>query len=120
MAKKNKKNFSSDRLQQECFRYTWNKYPETRGLVWHTPNGGKRNAMEAAKFKAMGVIAGIPDLLCLWKGKLYAFEIKVDGDRQSEAQKEVEAKLQANGADCYIIKNTPDEFVRVFDEIMGG
>lgn len=118
MSKKNKKNFSSDRLQQKCFMYAWNKYPQTRGLLWHTPNGGKRNAIEAKRFKDIGVIAGIPDLFFLWKGKLYGFEVKVTGDRQSEAQKEIEAKLKANGAEYYIVKNTPDKFVEVFDEIM--
>lgn len=31
-------------------------------LAWHTPNGGKRNAREAARLKAMGVKPGVPDV----------------------------------------------------------
>lgn len=32
--------------------------------VWyHVPNGGKRNAREAARFKRMGVVAGVSDLI---------------------------------------------------------
>lgn len=44
---------------------TWNinRFPELK-LLFHVPNGGKRNAAEAARFKAMGVKAGAPDL-CL-------------------------------------------------------
>lgn len=43
----------------------WNtgRFPELQ-LLFHVPNGGKRNAAEAARFKAMGVKAGVPDL-CL-------------------------------------------------------
>ena len=39
------------------------------GLVaWHTPNGGKRNAVEAARFKAMGVRPGVSDLVAVHQG----------------------------------------------------
>ena len=41
----------------------WNmrEYPELKWLH-HIPNGGKRNAAEAARFKAQGVKAGVSDL----------------------------------------------------------
>ena len=39
------------------------KYPELR-LIHHIPNGGRRTKPEAARFKMMGVKAGVPDL-CL-------------------------------------------------------
>lgn len=39
------------------------KHPEL-SLLFHIPNGGKRNAREAAIFKAAGVKKGVPDL-CL-------------------------------------------------------
>ncbi|MBD5536879.1 MAG: VRR-NUC domain-containing protein [Lachnospiraceae bacterium] len=43
----------------------WNagRFPELQ-LLFHVPNGGKRNVAEAARLKAMGVKAGVPDL-CL-------------------------------------------------------
>lgn len=37
-------------------------YPALKWLM-HIPNGGKRNISEAAKFKKMGVKAGVADLL---------------------------------------------------------
>ena len=37
------------------------KRPELR-LLFHIPNGGKRSKVEAARFKAAGVKAGVPDL----------------------------------------------------------
>lgn len=39
------------------------RYPELE-MLYHVPNGGKRDAREAARFKAMGVKPGVPDL-CL-------------------------------------------------------
>ncbi len=39
------------------------KYPELE-LLFHIPNGGTRNKIEAARLKAAGVKAGVPDL-CL-------------------------------------------------------
>jgi len=39
------------------------KYPELK-LIYHIPNGGSRNTLEAANLKRQGVKAGVPDL-CL-------------------------------------------------------
>lgn len=36
-------------------------YPELK-LLFHIPNGGRRDAVEARHLKAMGVKAGVPDL----------------------------------------------------------
>lgn len=38
------------------------KYPELE-LLYHVPNGGKRDAVIGAKLKAEGVKAGVPDLV---------------------------------------------------------
>ena len=39
------------------------KYPELQ-LMYHVPNGGSRNKIEAARLKAQGVKPGVPDI-CL-------------------------------------------------------
>lgn len=44
---------------------TWIKLMYKDALFFHVPNGGKRNAIEAAKFKRMGVLAGVSDLILL-------------------------------------------------------
>ena len=38
------------------------RYPELR-FMYHVPNGGKRNAREAALLKAEGVKSGVPDIV---------------------------------------------------------
>lgn len=39
------------------------RYPEVYELIFHVPNGGYRTKATAAKLKAQGVKAGIPDLV---------------------------------------------------------
>lgn len=52
--------------QVKLFRwaeYQTNKHPELK-LLYHIPNGGSRNRIEAANLKRQGVKAGVPDI-CL-------------------------------------------------------
>jgi VRR-NUC domain len=56
-------------------------------IWWHCPNGGSRDIREAARFKRLGVTAGIPDLQLLSpKGKPHFIELKRHGESLSEAQ----------------------------------
>lgn len=67
-------------------------------VFWHTPNGGSRTAAEAGRFKALGVKAGVPDVLVLRAGRLFALELKALGGRLSDAQRDMLAALEAAGA----------------------
>jgi hypothetical protein len=73
-------------LQAAIFRHI-----QVRGkpgiVAWHTPNGGKRSKAEAAIFKSLGVLAGIPDVLVLdTDGQLYGLELKAAGGRTTPRQ----------------------------------
>lgn len=96
---------SEDRLQQECYLWFHNTYPEFRGLLFHVPNGGSRNAREGAKFKAMGVVPGVADLLFIWKGNLYAFELKTDKGSQSLSQKKWQVIAEENGVIYEVVRD---------------
>lgn len=66
--------------QIKLFRWAeWaaNQYPELE-LLYHIPNGGSRNTLEAAILKRQGVKAGVPDL-CLPapKGKYHGLYIEM-------------------------------------------
>ena len=51
--------------------------PELK-LMYHIPNGGKRNKAIAAKFKRMGVKAGVPDIfLAAPKGEYHGLYIEL-------------------------------------------
>ena len=75
------------------------KHPELDWL-FHIPNGGKRSKIEAARFKAMGVQAGIPDLfLPVPRGKYHGLfiEMKAPKGRTSAAQNVWIERLGKNG-----------------------
>lgn len=76
-----------------------NRFPELQ-LLFHVPNGGKRNTTEAARFKAMGVKAGVPDL-CLPVARggfagLY-IEMKYGKNKTTDNQEQWIAALKAQG-----------------------
>jgi VRR-NUC domain len=74
----------------------WRSVP---GLFWlHVPNGGYRTAVEAAIFKSLGLVAGVPDLLLVYGGRLYALELKAKGGRLSPTQAETHDRMRQAGA----------------------
>ena len=86
-------------------------------MFWHTPNGGSRNVCEASKMKAMGVLAGITDLIFLWRTEdsagharywLLFVEVKMPGGRYTASQKEVMPRLQAMGAPVETARSIDD------------
>jgi len=64
----------------------------------HPFSGGFRRPKEAAIYKGLGAIAGLPDVMILHQGKLYCVELKVEDGRLSEAQEHVLIKLRDAGA----------------------
>lgn len=61
-----------------------------RCAVWHTANGGKRSKSEGTRLKAMGVVAGVPDLIFVWSRdfttRVGAIELKVGKGTLSASQ----------------------------------
>lgn len=80
----------------------WNlgKWPEL-ALLFHIPNGGRRSAAEAGRFKAMGVKKGVPDLfLPSPKGGFHGLFIEMKrrvGGTMSQEQKDWRDDLNARG-----------------------
>jgi hypothetical protein len=73
-----------------------------RGMpgLWycHIPNGGYRNAIEAAIFKSLGVVAGAPDLLLIYGGRTYGLELKAAKGKLSPTQIVTHERMKAAGA----------------------
>ena len=82
-----------------------NKHPLS--LLFHIPNGGSRNVIEASNLKRAGVMAGIPDLFLpvsrlgyhgLWvelkspKGILSARQLQMMGDLREQGYKCIVAR----------------------------
>jgi len=80
------------------------KYPELN-LMFHIPNGGKRNITTAKRLKAEGVKAGVPDIcLPVPKGIYHGLyiELKVNGNKATDNQNRWLAALTAQGYYCTV------------------
>lgn len=107
-----------DSLQRMCVQWFSYQYPQYARLLHHSPNGGKRNAIEAAKFKAMGVRAGFPDLiLCVASNGYHGLfvELKTAKGRQSEYQKYYQQALEKQGYK-YVVVRSLEGFRKVISE----
>lgn len=113
---------SEAKIQADVFQAVWNNYPNLRKLFFHIPNGGKRHIVEATKFKAMGVVAGIPDLfLSIARGGYHGFyiEMKKPGDTPDKHQLEIHEKLRANGYRVDVHDNFQDCYFEIEKYIRG-
>ena len=76
------------------------EYAELK-MMFHIPNGGKRGKAEAARFKAQGVKAGVPDIfLAAPHGGYHGLFIelkRIAGGRCTAEQKEWIRELSAQG-----------------------
>ena len=104
----------------EWAEYEKRKYPELE-LLYHVPNGGKRDAKTAAILKRCGVKSGVPDLVlpvarCGYHG-LY-IELKVGKNRTSKNQDRWLENLNAQGYKavvCYGFNETTNMILRYLE-----
>lgn len=69
------------------------------GLVaFHVPNGGHRKPIEGAILKSMGVRAGVSDVIAVYRGKIFALELKAEGGRATVHQLEFLSDMEQAGA----------------------
>jgi VRR-NUC domain len=72
--------------------------------VFAVPNGGYRRPIEAAIMKGLGVTPGVPDIICIRDGRVFALELKTETGRATDRQlAAIEAIRRAGGfaAVCY-------------------
>lgn len=84
---------------------------QNRGLLAfaHMPNGGRRSKAEAGAFKAMGVRAGVPDLLVWTQGSgHFAIELKAKAGKLSPAQAAWHDTVSCLGHRVYVCRSVDD------------
>lgn len=67
-------------------------------FAFAVPNGGLRSKAEAAIMKGLGGRAGVPDVVAVKEGQMYALELKAAGGRLRESQRQVIPEMEAAGA----------------------
>ena len=80
-------------------------------FFWHTPNGGRRGIVEGRALKAMGMTAGIPDLLILKAGALYALELKAPTGTLTPSQRLTMAVMEGCGASVAVAHSLEEALV---------
>ena len=66
-------------------------YPCARApnlFAFHPSDGGWRSKTEARVFAGLGVQPGTPDLIIIYAGRTYGLELKADGGRLSDTQRD--------------------------------
>src|SRR5262245_48442810 len=89
----------------------WRGVPDC--FAFHCPNGGYRRPVEAALLKAMGVVAGVPDLLLLREGRLRGMEIKRPGGRLSADQVICHEQMRKAGAEITTVYDVDEALDRL-------
>lgn len=100
-------------MQIQCVKWFNIQYPEYAMLLHSSPNGGKRNAREAGRFKAMGTKAGFPDLfLCVPNAEAHGLfvELKTPAGRQTTAQVAWQEASRKQGYE-YAVCRSIDDFI---------
>lgn len=78
-------------IQQTVVQWFRLQYPQY--VIAAIPNGGFRNAREAAIMQREGVLAGFSDLIIMAEHNVLLLEMKTPDGRQSEKQKAFQNKV---------------------------
>lgn len=100
-------------MQIRCLAWLRIQYPNVWAVTHHSPNGGRRSLTEGARFKAMGVKAGFPDLFIYEaRGGHHglALELKTTAGRQSPQQRQWQRELEGRGY-RYAVVRSLEEFM---------
>lgn len=99
-------------LQRAVVQFIALTVPDTLFWTAINPVPGKSPAT-AAISKAMGMRAGVADLLLIWEGFPFFIEFKSERGRDSPAQREMSALAARAGTPTYVCRSL-DDVVRVF------
>jgi hypothetical protein len=104
-----------DHLQHQVMTYFAYQYPEA--LVFHPMNEGKRTRFERFKFKFLGGMAGVSDIICFtpnaFKGGL-AIELKVGSNKPTALQKVFLERLEKCNWEVHWC-NTYEKAIEIID-----
>lgn len=113
-------NYEEDNIQRSCIEWFDMQYPKLGKLLYHIPNGGKRNAREASRFKRQGVRPGVADLfLSIPSGNHHGLyiEVKSSKGKQTDNQKEFETIVEKHGYPYRVIRSL-DSFIELIKSYM--
>ena len=112
--------FIESEFQKACVRWFGYQYPEIESLLFAVPNGGKRDAREAARLKAEGVRAGVTDLILLVPRNGFAalcIELKTKTGKVSDKQRKWQESAR-NAGNKVVTCRDIEQFVNEVNEYL--
>lgn len=100
---------AEDKLQNRVISYIKDKY--MGAFVIHVPNEGKRTPFERYKFKYLGGVSGVPDVMVFYPNSKFcglALELKVGYNKPTENQERCLNRLKIAKWDAYWVNNLED------------
>lgn len=119
---------SPSESQEQRALFEWARWMERRypalALLYHVPNGGSRNAIEARNLKLQGVKPGVPDICLPVPNKTYhALYIEMKrrkGGRVSEDQRGWIAALNRVGCKAVVCKGFDEARRAILEYLTDG
>lgn len=109
---------SEAKIQADCYLWFHNNYKHLRGLLYHVPNGEKRDILTAKKLQAMGLVPGVPDIEFHYKSNTYFMEFKKPKTgKASAAQTKIHENLERQGFTVWIIDSL-GQFINLIQNII--
>ena len=112
--------------QEQAAVFEWAAWAAKRtpelNLLYHVPNGGSRNVVEAVHLKQQGVKSGVPDLvLPVARGKYHGLyiELKTLRGRVSDTQKQWLDALRNQGYAAIVCRGA-DETIAMIAKYLAG
>lgn len=109
---------SENRIQQECFMWHWNTYPQYRKLLFHVDNNSADGRQGKLK-KQLGVVSGVSDLIFIWNNEVYFIEMKTETGTQDPEQVIFQKQIEAQGM-IYMLCRNLKQFIRIIQAIKHG
>jgi len=102
--------FTEHNIQASCIK--WFRWQHPNCLIFAVPNERKQSIIKGVRMKAIGLTAGVPDLVILIKGRMFFVEMKAPKGKLSENQKEIHKRLTELEY-CVYTCYSLDEFIKV-------
>jgi hypothetical protein len=80
-------------------------WPLHGGVLYSTGVEGKARSRGDGRRKAMGVLAGIPDLHWVFRGQVVFLELKWEDGRVRETQSDFMSAVTHEGLHCYVVRS---------------
>jgi hypothetical protein len=95
-----------DKIQEAIVKYL--HYVLVDKIIISIPNEGRRSPAQAVRLKRMGMRPGAADLLLIWRGTPYFFEIKTAKGVLSDAQMQFREECLGLGIHYTVVRSLDD------------